>query len=170
MGVDRRGGVGDGTGSDGTGIDGGFHGNLQVVGVVQSVEDTDDVDAVLHSLLHEQLDEIVGVVGVTQNILTTQQHLQLGVGHLCPDLAQPLPGILVQVAQADVKSGAAPALDGVVANLVDGLQHGLELVVGQTGCNQRLVCVTQHSLHKLNFLSHYVVTSVEILLIFSLRQ
>ena len=161
MGVDGGGGVGDGAGSDGAGLDGGLHGDLQVVHVVQSVEDTDDVDAVLHSLLHEQLHEIIGVVGVAQHILTTQQHLQLGVGGSGADLAQTLPGILVQIAQAHVEGGAAPALDGVVADLVDGREHGLELFEGQPGGDQRLVRVTQNSLYKLNFLSHYVVTSVE---------
>ena len=161
LGVDGRGGVGQGAGGDGTGLYGGFHGDLQVVRIVEGVEDTDDVNAVLHGLLHEKLDKVIGVVGVTQNILTPQQHLQLGVGHGGADLAQTLPGIFVQVAQADVKGSAAPALDCVVAGLIDGLQHGSKLVVRQAGCDERLICVTQHSLHKLNFLSHLYVTSVD---------
>ena len=154
VGVDRGGGVGDGTGSDGAGLDGGFHSDLQVVDVVQSVEDTDDIDAVLNSLSYEQLDEIIGVVGVAQNVLTTQQHLQLGVGHLSTDLAQTLPGIFVQVAQADIEGSAAPALSCVVAGLVDGFQHGLELLERQTGGDQGLVGIAQHSFHKLNFSCH----------------
>jgi len=95
-------------------------------------------------------------VGVAQNVLTAQQHLQLGVGHGGADLAQTLPGIFVQVAQADVKSGAAPAFDGVVADLVDDTEHGLKLLEGQAGGDQRLVCVAQNGLHKLNFLCHFV--------------
>lgn len=55
---------------------------------------------------------------IAQDILTTQQHLQLGVGHLGTDLTQPLPGVLLQVAQADVKGSAAPDLSGVEASLV----------------------------------------------------
>ena len=160
MGVHGRSGVGDGAGSDGAGIDGGFHRHLQVVGVVQGVEDTDDVDAVLHSLLDEQLDKIIGIVGVAQNVLAAQQHLKLGVGNSGADLAQTLPGILIQVAQADVEGGAAPAFDGIVAGLIDGSEHGFELFEGQTGCDQRLICITQHSLHKLNFLCHLTETSV----------
>ena len=156
LGVNRRGGIRNGTGSNGTGVDGGLHGNLQVVHVVQSVKNTDDVDTVFHGLLDEELYEIVGVVGVAQNILTPQQHLQLGVGYGSADLAQTLPGIFVQVAQADVEGGAAPAFDGIVASLVDGRKHGLELLIRQAGCDQRLICITQHGLHKLNFLSHCV--------------
>ncbi len=153
--VDRRGGVGDSTGSDSACIDGGFHGNLQIIHIVQRVEDTDDVNAVLNSLLNKQLHEIIGIVGVTQNILAAQQHLQLGARHLGADLAQTLPGIFVQVAQADIKGSAAPALGGVETGLVDGLEHGLELFEGQTGRDQRLVRVTQNGLNKLYFLSHY---------------
>ena len=161
VGVHGRGGVGQGAGSDGAGLDGGLHGDLQVVGVVQGVEDTDDVDAVLHSLLDEHLHEVIGVVGVAQDVLAPQEHLELGLGSGGADLPQSLPGVLVQVAQADVEGSAAPALDGVVTGVVDGLQHGGELVVGQAGSDEGLVGVTQHSLYKLNFLSHFVVTSVD---------
>ena len=93
-------------------------------------------------------------MGVTQDVLAPQQHLQLGVGDLGADLTQALPGILVQVTQADVEGGAAPALYSVVAGLVDGFQHGFKLFIGKTGCDEGLVCVTQNSLYKLNFSSH----------------
>ena len=154
VGVDGGGGVGDGAGGDGAGLHGSFHSHLQVVDVVQSVEDTDHIDTVLHGLLNEQLHEIIGVVGVAQHVLSTQQHLQLGVGHLGTDLAQTLPGIFIQVAQADIEGSTAPALGCVVAGLVDSFQHGLELLVRQTGGDQGLVGITQHSFHKLNFSCH----------------
>ena len=152
QGVDGGGGVGDGAGGDGAGLDGGFHGHLQVLGVVQRVEDADDVDAVFHGLLDKLLHEVIGIVGVTQHVLAPQQHLQLGVGHLGPDLPQPLPGILVQVAKADVEGGTAPALGGVVAGLVHGGENVLELGVRQPGGDERLVGVAQHGLYKLDFM------------------
>ena len=161
LGVDGRGGVGQGAGGDGACLYGGFHGDLQVVRIVEGVEDTDDVNAVLHGLLHEELDKVIGVVGVTQNILTPQQHLQLGVGHGGADLAQTLPGIFVQVAQAAVEGGAAPALHGVVAGLVHGGQNLLKIGEGHTGGHQGLVGITNDGFHKLNFLSHLYVTSVD---------
>ena len=43
-----------------------------------------------------------------------------------------------------------PHLGGVVASLVHGLQNRLELVVGQTGSDQRLVCVTKHGLREVS--------------------
>ena len=78
---------------------------------------------------------------VAQDVLAAQEHLQLGVGQLLAELLQPLPGVLVEVAETDVKGGAAPALDGVVAGLVDLVQDGLVDVKGQTGGDQRLVGV-----------------------------
>ena len=63
----------------------------------------------------------------------------------------------MQVAQADVEGGAAPALSRVVAGLVDGFQHGFKLVVGKPCGDERLVGISQDSLNKLNFTSHYVV-------------
>ncbi len=119
----------DGTGGVGPLLHRLVDGNLQVAGIVQSVENTDDVDAVFHGVLHELAHHIVGVVLVAQDILASQEHLQLGVGHFGADLPQPLPGILVQVAQAHIKGGAAPHLGGIIAGLVDGLQNGLKLAV-----------------------------------------
>ena len=51
---------------------------------------------------------------------------------------------------------AAPALGCVETGLVDGLQHGLELLVGQSGRDQGLVCVTQNGLDKLDFSCHFI--------------
>ncbi len=40
---------------------GGVHGLLQVAQIVQTVKDTDDVDAVGDGLLHESVHHIIGV-------------------------------------------------------------------------------------------------------------
>ena len=131
-----------------------LNGDLKVAHVVQRVENADDVDAVLHGILHELAHHVVGIVLIAQDVLAPQQHLQLGVGHLGADLAQSLPGVLLQIAQAHIKGSAAPDLGGIITGLVDGLQNGLKLAVRQTGGDQRLVRVTQHGLRKVDF-SHY---------------
>ena len=158
QGVDRAGGEADGTGGVSALLHGLINGNLQIAHIVQRVKDADDVDAVLHRVLHEFADHIVGVVLIAQDVLAAQEHLELGVGHLGADLTQPLPGVLLQVAQADVKGGAAPHLGGVEASLVHRLQDGLELVIGEPRGDQRLICVTQYRLCKL-YLSHVESTS-----------
>ena len=151
QGVDRAGGVGDSAGSKSAAAYRLLNGDLQVVDVVEGIENAHDVDAVFHRGADKAAHNVVRVVLVAQNVLATQQHLQLGVGHLGADLSQPLPGVLVQVAQAHVKGGSAPAFHRVESGLIHGLQYGLELVIAQTGGHQGLVGVAQHGFGKLYF-------------------
>ena len=159
QGVHGAGGVGDGTGGVSALLDGLINGHFQVAHVVEGVENTDDIDTVLHGVLDKLTYHIVGIVLIAQDVLAAQQHLQLGVGHLGADLAQTLPGIFPQVTQTHVKGGAAPDLGGVETSLIHGLQDGLKLAVGKPGGDQRLIRVTQHSFRKLD-LSHSESTSM----------
>ena len=93
---------------------------------------------------------------VAQDVLTAQQHLQLGVGHGGADLAQPLPGVLVQKAEADVKGRAAPALHGVEAGLVDGIEDRLKLIEAQARGDEGLVGVAQDGFGKLYVFQRWV--------------
>ena len=150
-------GVGDAAGSHGTlgaVLLGCFQSGLDVAEIVQSVEDTQHIDAVLDGQLHELLHHIIVIVLVAQQVLAAEQHLESGVGHGLANLAQTLPGIFVQVAQAAVEGGAAPALHGVVAGLVHGGQNLLEIGEGHTGGHQGLVGITNDGFSKLDFLSH----------------
>ena len=138
-------GVGDAAGSHGAGggvLLGGLQGGLDVAEVVESIEDTDHVDAVLDGQLYKLFHHVVVVVLVAKQVLAAQEHLQPGVGHVLADVAQPLPGILPQVAQAGVEGGAAPALHRVIAGLVHGGQDVGIVGVGQAGGHQGLVGVT----------------------------
>ena len=92
------------------GLFGGTDRGDQVAGIVQGVEDTQNVDAVLDGLLHERLDDIVRIVMVAKQVLTAKKHLQLGVLDVGANGAQALPGILVQKAQARIERRAAPHL------------------------------------------------------------
>ena len=119
---------------------------LQVAGVVQSVEDADDVDAVGNRLLHEILDGVVSVGAVAQHILAAEQHLQLLVGQLLAQDAQALPRVFIEEADAAVEGSTAPALDGEVRDLVHLGQDGTHFVHGHAGSQQRLVRITQDDL------------------------
>ena len=162
--VDGAGGVGNGAGSDRAGLDRLLDRHLEVVGIVQGVEDTDDVDAVANTGTHETAHDIVGIVLVAQNVLAAQQHLQLGVGHGGADAAQALPGVLVQIAEADVKGSAAPALHGVEARLVDRPQDRLELLIAHSGGDQGLTGIAQNGFGKLYFfhgISFFPITRID---------
>ena len=91
-----------------------LEGGAQVAGVVERVEDAEDVHPVVAGHADEALDQVVGVVLVAEHVLAAQQHLQRGLGAGL-DLAQALPRVLAQEAHADVEGGAAPDLQRVVA-------------------------------------------------------
>ena len=152
--VDRTLRVGDAAGRDGV-FGGIFLGRLKCGGdvaeVVQCVEDTQDVDAVLDGQFDELLDDIVMVVLVAEQVLAAQQHLQLGVGHGLADIAQSLPRILAQIAQAGIERCAAPAFHGVIAGLVHLGQDIGKIGIRKTGRHQRLVGITKDSFSNLNF-------------------
>ncbi|MPM69515.1 hypothetical protein SDC9_116460 [bioreactor metagenome] len=67
-----------------------------------------------------------------------------------PDGPQPLPGVLVQVPQAGIEGGSAPALDRVISRLVHPLQHRFKPAQGKPGRHQGLVCVPQHGFGNMN--------------------
>ena len=130
---------------------GGFQRGGDVAEVVQCVEDTQDVDAVLDGQFDELLDDIVMVVLVAEQVLAAQQHLQLGVGHGLADITQSLPRILAQIAQAGIERRAAPAFHGVIAGLVHFGQDLGKIRIRETGRHQRLVGITKDSFSNLNF-------------------
>ena len=64
------------------GLDALVHRSLDVAQVVERVEDTDDIHAVLDTLAHEAAHSIIRIMMVAEQILTAQQHLQLGIFHV----------------------------------------------------------------------------------------
>jgi len=71
----------------------------------------------------------------------------------------------VQVTQAHIKGSTAPALGSIVAGLIDGGEHRLELLEGQACGDQGLVGVPQYGFYKLDFSCHFYVTSTGIIYI-----
>ena len=122
---------------------------LDVPGVVQSIENTHHINAVLQRLLNKGLYHIVSVMAVAQKVLAPQQHLQLGVGQALFQGAQALPGVFVQKAHAHVKGSAAPAFQGPVANAVQKGQHLHHVLQLHAGSRLRLVGVAQNGIHYL---------------------
>src|SRR3990170_4975846 len=63
-------------------------------------------------------------------MLSSQEHLEFGIGHHRLYSSQPFPGVLLQVPHTGVKGGTPPDLYGVEATLVQGGTQG-EKVVGR---------------------------------------
>ena len=70
--------------------------DFHIAQVVQRVEDPDNVNAVAHGVLDELAHNVVSVMAVSHQILTSQKHLQLRFFDVFTNDSQPLPGIFVQ--------------------------------------------------------------------------
>ena len=70
--------------------------SFKVSYIVKCVKNSDDVNTVCDRLLNEILNEVVSIVTVAEHILSSEQHLQLGVGHLASDYAKSLPWVFVE--------------------------------------------------------------------------
>ena len=82
---------------------------LQVARIVASIEDTENSDTVAGSSLNELIYNVIGIMAITQQVLTTQQHHDGGIGQCSMKLSQALPGIFIQEANAGVKGCSTPA-------------------------------------------------------------
>ena len=129
---------------------GGIDGSFQIADIVERVEDTHDVNAVVDGFLHEVFDDVVGIMAVAQHILTAEEHLELGVGTCLSNRAKAFPRVFPQKTQAGVKRRAAPAFERMEAHLVQIGKHGNHVLGGHAGGNQRLMRVAQNGFGNFN--------------------
>ena len=122
----------------------GFQRHLDVAHVVHRIKHTEHIDTIHRSSLHKALDDIIRVVPVTEDILAAQQHLLTRVGHGFLELANALPGVLAEVTDAGVESGAAPGFDRPVTHRIQLCGHRQHVLKTDPGCQQRLVAVAQN--------------------------
>ena len=120
------------------------HSGLDVAQIVQRIKNTDDIHAVLDALADKTAHGIIRIMVIAEQVLTAQQHLQLGVLHVRFDLAQTLPRVLIQIAQAGIEGRTAPALNRVIPGLIHLIENALEILKRHSRRNQRLLRVTQH--------------------------
>ena len=93
---------------------------------------------------------IISVMVVTKDILTTQQHLNRGFGHMLPDNAQPLPRIFIQKAERAVKCSSSPGFEGKVTDIIQFFQHLNHIGGAHPGGCQRLMSIPQDCFHDFN--------------------
>ena len=124
----------------------GFDRLLQIAQVVQRVKYPDNIYTVFYGFFYKVIHNIVRIMLVAQNILTSEKHLQLGVGHGPFKGAQALPGVLVQKAQAGVKGRASPAFQRIIAHAVQHGRRGQHFVQAHARSRLRLVRVPQYSI------------------------
>ena len=138
---------------------GGLYSCLQVADIIQTVKDTDNINTVGNGLLYKVLHNIVCIMVISQDVLSAEQHLQLGVLKSVSQFPQSLPGIFLQETEAGIKGSAAPALNRMVAYLVHLINNGQHLLSGHSGRKQRLVGVTKDGFHNLHWPLFYLCHS-----------
>ena len=115
------------------------HRGPHVAGIVEGVEDAEDIDAVGRGPFDEGLEHVIGIVAVAKDVLTPQQHLETGVGNRLAQGPKPLPGILLEESQAGIESRPAPDLQRPVADLVQLSGNRQHILGPHPGRQQRLV-------------------------------
>jgi hypothetical protein len=120
--------------------------DLQVARVVERIEDPEHVDAVLRGTLDELLDQVVGVMPVAENVLPAEQHLLRRIRHRRLQLADALPRIFAEVADASVECRPAPRFDGPESDLVQLVADRQHVFDAHTGCEQALMPVAKYEL------------------------
>ena len=153
LGVHGRDGVAHGHLADAVVPVGGVNGLLEVSGIVQRVENADDVDAVFDGQADELVHHVVGIVLVAQNVLAAEQHLQLRLGHGLAQLAQAHPRVFIQEAQAAVKRRAAPAFQRIKTGVIQYFAGGQHVLSAHTGCGLGLMGVAKNGISN-HYLSH----------------
>ena len=110
--------IGDGSLCVLAAFQGRFDGCFEIARIIHGVEDAEYIDAGVGGALDKCLDNVVGVVAITQQILSTQQHLLRGVRHRRLQQTQTLPGIFTQKTDTGIESCPAPALQRPVTDLI----------------------------------------------------
>ncbi len=101
----------------------GFDSHLQIAAVIQRIEDTENVHPVFTGECNHTFQDVIRIVLVTQAVLTAQQHLERRLLGNRLDLAQTFPGVFAQKPKTDVKSGSAPALQRIIADVINLLSN-----------------------------------------------
>ncbi len=61
---------------------------------------TENIYSIGDGFLYKILYKVIGIVTVAQHILSSEQHLELGVGHFLAQYAQTLPRVFIKKAYA----------------------------------------------------------------------
>ena len=124
---------------------------LKISHVVETVENTNDIDSVCYRFLYEILYNIISVWTVSKDILSTEQHLKFCILESITELSKSLPWIFFQETEGSIECCSTPALYSMISNLVHLLNDWHHLLCCHSGSNQRLMCITQNSFYYFNW-------------------
>ncbi|KAH3659409.1 hypothetical protein OGATHE_006293 [Ogataea polymorpha] len=127
----------------------GVDADLQLLQIVQSIKDSENVHSGVLSLLHKVVYGVVRQRRVRHTIRSSQKHLEWDVWHGFSQLSESVPRILVQETHSNVESGTSPTFQGEgVSKGMGRSRSNVQQVYGSnSGCQKRLVSVSPGSVH-----------------------
>ena len=100
VGVEGRGCIGDRSLNVSALADSSLYCGLEISCIVESIEYTDYINTVCYRFLYKVFNDVVSIVTVTKNILTSEEHLKLGILNVISDCSESYPRILVEESKA----------------------------------------------------------------------
>ena len=122
------------------------HRALHISYIVQRVENTNDIDAVLDHSSTEGLDHVVCIVTVSQKVLRAKKHLKRCLRHRFFQSAESLPRVFSEETHAGVKSRSTPALQGPVTHVIQDLTCRKHILDTHSRRRLRLMRITEDSI------------------------
>src|SRR5699024_8742442 len=134
-----------------------FYSCPKIPKVIQTVENTDDINSVCNGFLHKVLYYIIAVRTVSKDVLSTEKHLKLCIFKSVTAFTESVPWILFQETQGSIKGCPAPAFHGMISDFVKFFYDRHHLLGRHSCCDQGLMCITQNRLCYFNwfFLCHF---------------
>mmetsp|Transcript_3062 Transcript_3062/g.6783 ORF Transcript_3062/g.6783 Transcript_3062/m.6783 type:complete len:254 (-) Transcript_3062:558-1319(-) len=122
---------------------------LQVVEVIQRIEDTEDINSRVLSLIAKFVNDVVGVVGVSNSVSTAQQHLERNIRGFLPERLQTFPWAFMQKSHRNIKCSSTPHFHrkGVRHYFVGSFCASFKFLGSHTSCQQRLMGITPSGVH-----------------------
>ncbi len=133
-----------------------LYSGLKVSQIVNTVENTNDINTIRNRLLHKVFYNIIRIRCIAQNVLSSEKHLQLGVFESVAKHSQSFPRIFMKETKGSIKSCTAPAFYGMISDLVHLIDDRQHLPGRHTCCNEGLMRVTQNSFSNLNRFFNYL--------------
>ncbi len=119
-----------------------FYRDADITHIVQRVENTEYVHAVVGRGFDERAYHVVRIMTVAQQVLSAQQHLDAAVRQCLTQFFQAFPGVFFQVAHAGVKSRATPRLYRPEAYVVQFCADGQHVFSTHPRGNYGLMTIT----------------------------
>ena len=126
-----------------------------MVQLVQAVENTEYINAIICSLIDEMTDHIFRIVGISYGIGAAGQHLEKNIRCSLPHLTESVPGAFIQETVSYVEGSAAPVFKGEKLRHMDSrIMDGLHNIMGpHAGSQQGLMGITVRGVHEHDFLA-----------------